>query len=832
MSFWENNKGSIKSGGLAVLKGAGKATTAVSKAGYSAYKNHNSKKAEAKAEEEEEAEMESSHYGGSLSYRDPKSFPPPPQHVGVGAAGPAEAYPGTPPSGYQSQYPGYGQQQQPTPSVAAPGYGQQPQPYGQYGQGQQQLPGAVPPAPYGQQQSTPSTPYGQPPASQYVQPQQAPVSQYGQQPPVNQYGQQPPANQYGQQPPVNQYGQQPPPANAYSGAVPNQYGQQPPANQYGQPDTTANPYFQPATEKYRQMPTPAEPYVQPAAEKYGQQQPASGNQYGQAQPEPPANLYGQQPPVNQYGSQQQQQQQQQPLPPYGQQQPPAAQYGQQQPSTSAYGQPQQQMPTASPAPQQQATPAYQQPPLPQPGSLPTPPDVLNYGNPYHPAPPVQSDPPTAGYPVRPSFESMNTPSETSALSQAETNPYPASRTLPPVPPSASMYQQQPTPPQEGERFDAASPYGQQPPPPPPVRIDRTQSTAQSYSQYDQSPVPAAPPRNADYPQPPSRANTSDGFTPSKAGTNNVIGERGQAPGKPGEESITEPQFKTNLMDFDLKKFGAPPPRARLTKEEELKAERRKADAYRIKQIKEQSLQKARETAEKYTAIYSGGIPSASNSNNTSTDQLNKVEAENSYGSDRDSYARHDSYSPAPVPLRPESETAEEQPIPFRLPDTSQFQPPPLVHQRAESAMSSSYTSPPETPSASSSELTPKPFIEKKKPPKPQKKFHQETTLSHPEPAVPSVPTAYTRPAMSIPTSPSFEKPVKKTPPPKPAKLTDVHSKPKKVPPPKPAKPAKPSKPIGLASSSTENNHPGEVESSARGNHIRELQARLGNLGFQ
>lgn len=53
MSFWENNKGSIKSGGMSLLKGAGKATATVSKAGYGAYKNHQANKKNALAESEE-----------------------------------------------------------------------------------------------------------------------------------------------------------------------------------------------------------------------------------------------------------------------------------------------------------------------------------------------------------------------------------------------------------------------------------------------------------------------------------------------------------------------------------------------------------------------------------------------------------------------------------------------------------------------------------------------------------------------------------------------------------------------------------------------------------
>ena len=279
------------------------------------------------------------------------------------------------------------------------------------------------------------------------------------------------------------------------------------------------------------------------------------------------------------------------------------------------------------------------------------------------------------------------------------------------------------------------------------------------------------------------------------------------------------------MDFDLKKFGAPPPRARLTKEEEQKYERKRGDANRLKQIKEQSLQKARGTAEKSISPYNSTFPSAVPSKNASVEQLNNVEVEISYEVEAGSQS---SFAPLTAPARPELQAEDSQPIPFHLQDISQFQPPPLAH----SITSVSDVSSPNS-SYAAALSTPKPVLEKHKPPKPPKKFHQEVVIPKPEPPKPAASTPYNRPAMSIPAAPSVEKPAKKTPPPKPAKITDAHSKPKKVPPPKPAKsgkPAKPTKPVDLSSPAV-GEHNGEVESSAKGNHIRELQARLGNLGF-
>ncbi|CAI8493881.1 unnamed protein product [Pichia kudriavzevii] len=79
MSFWDNHKDSIKAGGISVLKGAGKATKAVSKAGYSAYKNHNSKSNAAPSEEQDSHQVEEGYMPAARD--DPKSFPPPPKHV-------------------------------------------------------------------------------------------------------------------------------------------------------------------------------------------------------------------------------------------------------------------------------------------------------------------------------------------------------------------------------------------------------------------------------------------------------------------------------------------------------------------------------------------------------------------------------------------------------------------------------------------------------------------------------------------------------------------------------------------------------------------------------
>lgn len=805
MSFWENNKGSIKSGGLAVLKGAGKATSAVGKAGYSAYKNHNNKKPGSKpeGEEEEEAAVESNNYG-SMTYRDPKSFPPPPHHVGAGGQ-PGYTAAGGPAAGYQPQYPGYGQAQQQQQQQQNPAYGQQPQPYGQYGQpeyGQQ-----TPAAPYGQphQQQPPppaAVPYGQPPASQYGQPQPAPANQYAQQPPASSYGQQPPGGQY---PPSNPYLQQQPPAAPYGQSSANPYGQTS-ATPYGQAPPIANHYGQqPSASQYGQQPEQTQPQPQPPTPPYGQQ-PAS-SPYGQpvapVYGQPEASLFGQQPAAPAY------------------EQPTASPYGQ--PVATPYGQ--QQSPLPTPASQQQL-PTHQQPPAAQQGSLPTPPDVLSYTNPYHSLPPAQPESSMPGYISQQSSNSVNVAPGAPAAQQAGANPYPAplARTLPPV--VSNPYQQQIG--QSGANgIIPPAAYGQQQssPPPPPVRDDQSLSSASSYGQYNQPPTADVSSRSSYYPAPPSRTATSEPLPPARTNTTSGAGGRDQAAGKPGEEVIVEPQFKTNLMDFDLKKFGAPPPRARLTKEEEIKYERRKGDANRLKQIKEQSLQKARGTAEKSISPYNSTFPTAAPSKSGSVEQLNSVEAETSYEVEAGSQS---SFTQPAALARPEGQTEDSQPVPFHLPDISQFQPPPLAHRVP--SVSDAYSS----NSGHTAVLsTPEPVIEKHKPPKPPKKFPQEA-ISKADFPKPVASTPYTRPALSLPAGTSYEKPAKKTPPPKPAKISDTHSNSKKVPPPKPAKlgkPAKPTKPADLSTRSTIGEHNGEVESSAKGNHIRELQARLGNLGF-
>ncbi|KAG0689689.1 hypothetical protein C6P40_004634 [Pichia californica] len=704
MSFWDNNKDSIKSGSWAVLKGAGKATSAVSKAGYSAYKNHNNQKKETKLENEEGEESEVSNSYGQINYRDPRSFPPPPHHAGAYGVGNSNLNVS---SGYQqqAQYPGYGQQQQQPP------YGQQPSTQA-----------------YGQQQ---------PPAQGYVQqPQQPVVSPYDQQQQQQQQQQQP----YGQQPPYGQpqqpYGQQPPPPAA------NPYGQQ------QQPPPAANPYA------------------------YGQ--PSLDNSYTQSFPYPPKL------------SQQQS---------YGQSVPPPPALGQQQP----YDQP-----------------SYSQ----QNSGVSTPPDVLSYQNPYHSVSPEQAQQ-TYGANLN-----SNTPPP---VSTSNSFPEPPIRNLPPVQLGSNQQEQYQYQNQDQERQPSAAPVPSLP------GISQTQpqqenGLPQVNQDYDQNRQDSTLYSNQYIPQPPTRTASTTPNPPQRTNSNIKTNERA-LPGRPGGEPSVEPQFKTNLMDFDLKKFGAPPPRARLTKDEETKIEKRKADAQRLKAIKETSLQKARETSAKYASFYSSGIPSGSSSNNGSV-----VPSEN---------PSTDKLVEEPTQSIEETESPKK----FQLPDISQFQPPPMAPERKVSSQSGvnspiyaqqlAYQAPePFQQEPIQSQVMPQPHLKKAKPPKPAKKFNQEEEqrLLEQEPPKyqyhdPNPTTStYTRPAMVTPPS-SFEVITKKTPPPKPAKLTDISSKPKKVPPPKPTKPSKPASLVS-APAHQHSNEESEVESSAKGNHIRELQARLGNLGFQ
>lgn len=807
MSFWDNNKDSIKSGSLSVLKGAGRATKAVSKAGYSAYKSHNNNKHSGGKDgegEEDDDDNPGHSYVGTINYRDPKSFPPPPHHVG--AYGHAEAIPGVPPQtaavGYQqpptqqpqSQYPPYGQQPQQTP--AAPAYNQ----YSQYGQQQQQIP---PPTPtYGQQQ----------------QPVVAPV-----------YGQQ--QHQQSLPPRTLSYGQQP----TSLPSIPPSYGQQPTP-----PNSVTPGYAQPV-----QQPTPA-PYTQQQQQQQPSPyyaQPSTTSVYGQQQT-PPATV-----PTPVYG-QQQQSSLQAPAPPARALPPPPTPYTQQ-PVQSAYTQPQQQQQQQQqqivPPPAPAATtpqPYGQQQVYGQPETAKsTPPDTLNYEHPYHPV--VQEQPQQTSYGNPPIPPIQSTPSSSTASMYGSVSRPPA--TIPTSTPASSY-------PQEQLNYVDPEPYNPNP------------ATTPGYPQYAQSSTTPS----QSYPKPPSRTSTSIPAVPQRTASTveSNVATNGKS-NNPNEETIVEPKFKTNLMDFDLSKFGAPPPKARLTKEEEIKNERRKADAQRLKQIKEQSLQKARDTAAKVASPYGSTFPSAVTSNvgsaNASTDQLNHIPT----GSTEDVEVASTS---RPVPgIPPRTEQPENSTPPgFRLPDISKFQPPPLSHHvaRPESPAQTlpanrQYQEEPEfEPVPAYSEFpdtsTSIPHVVKQKPPKPIKKFQQSeqpVTSSPTSTSSPVTKSVYERPAMALP--PDNEQPIiKKTPPPKPMKFThsalptstttndlsDVHSKPKKVPPPKPpkpGKPAKPSKPVSLASGHSFESNPTtngshdhtEVESTARGSHIRELQARLGNLNL-
>lgn len=169
MSFWDNNKDSIKSGGIALVKGAGKATAAVGKAGYGAYKNHKNGGPNGDSKED------LSTFATNINYQDPKSFPAPPIHGGpTRAANPNPGSNGIAVQPQLRQQQSYSAQQQ-LPQQAIPQqYYQQPQLVQQQSYLAQQQP--VVPARDFQltQQVVPQPHYQQP---QLVQQQSYPVSQ-------------------------------------------------------------------------------------------------------------------------------------------------------------------------------------------------------------------------------------------------------------------------------------------------------------------------------------------------------------------------------------------------------------------------------------------------------------------------------------------------------------------------------------------------------------------------------------------------------------------------------------------------------------------------------
>ena len=174
MSFWDNNKDSFKKAGVSTVKGIGKGTKAVSKAGYNTYKRSEAKRNGTAYDEDGNTDQEAQSYSGppiaKIEKDQLKLLPAPPKrNVGafeVPKSGERSMYKVQPTAPVQQQ-PGQPIQQQP----AQPGqYGQQPAQPGQYGQQPAQPAQPVQPVQPGQ--------YGQPiQPGQYPSQSQLPQSQ-------------------------------------------------------------------------------------------------------------------------------------------------------------------------------------------------------------------------------------------------------------------------------------------------------------------------------------------------------------------------------------------------------------------------------------------------------------------------------------------------------------------------------------------------------------------------------------------------------------------------------------------------------------------------------
>jgi hypothetical protein len=765
MSFWDNNKDSIKSGSMSVLRGAGKATVAVSKAGYTAVKNHNNNKKGTGKDDEDDSEDSLPTNNTSINYRDPKAFPPPPRHVGA-----------------------YGQPD-PNPALSAP----QVQQSGHYGQ---------PSIQYGQhldqqgQQSfqQPSQIYTDVYASNgsYSHPNQPP------QPPSQLL-----AHDY-------QYSQVQQPQQPQQPLLQHTQSGQSTVSTPSDVLSYSNPYYQPPQDQKQPFPASSAQQTYPYLQ-------SNGSHSTFQQPHSPANSNFNQPP------------------------PVAQGYFPEQTTT---------LPVRSlpPRPTENANASYSQPTL----------DPLSV-----PAPPVNQS-----YPNPPARMPSNVYTQRVDPNQcAQQNP--ALSEQPPV----GLYQTSSVP-------KSGYPAYQQQSAPPAVAGYVPLSSQSQTAEYQQSstPVVTQPPLmtvpSYGYPQPPNRTETQGSIdsrplpTPSQSSSHLMTN-------RTNEETISEPKFKTNLMDFDLSKYGAPPPKARLTKEEELNVEKRKVEKQRLKQIKENSLQKAREAARKNKGTYNTALVSDNSfpspnqldsSKNNSATEITPLNALPSY-SESESNIRQLPSVPS-LPQRTNSaELQNKEPKPFNLPDISKFQPPPLAHMRTtESLTSSTQTSTGNITAVPQTQLSvlqhqsyqAHPAVEKKSPPPVPAKH----SLKSPEQSTPPLIDAkapYIRERLkspSAPTPPEIEEDLLFEP----AKLqspesTDIESsKPKKVPPPKPpklSKPSKPAKPTALSAAIETNStikvapqKPAKkafmdglednavMESTAKGNHIRELQARLGNLNLQ
>ncbi|GMG21596.1 unnamed protein product [Ambrosiozyma monospora] len=217
-------------------------------------------------------------------------------------------------------------------------------------------------------------------------------------------------------------------------------------------------------------------------------------------------------------------------------------------------------------------------------------------------------------------------------------------------------------------------------------------------------VPTLPTRNP--PAPPARAFTVTANTPStlssatqkpdqeKKNPNSSLAipqERDLSvfeKNKPDfyKEVIEEPKFKTNLMDFDLNKFGAPPPKPHLYETEKQKQERDRQAKIRLQNIKQESLYKAKQA-------HSGTTPTGSQSGSSKSSRLGSPQPTGGQALSMSSIDASIRPPPA-IPSREssdgasgtsesETETNEKrppEPKKFNLVDISKIQPPPPINR--------------------------------------------------------------------------------------------------------------------------------------------------------
>lgn len=170
MSFWENNKGTFKSAGVATVKAVGSGGKALGKAGYRTYKNSEAKRKGQSVESDETGSSLNAYVPPLDPHPDLKSFPAPPRRNTAGSASSVSAGPssGQPAPAATTQLP---------PQPAQQGQNiQQPQQQQGYQQNPQLQPGQQPTQPqlqnYGQQYV--QTPQAQPNVAQVSQPPQLP----------------------------------------------------------------------------------------------------------------------------------------------------------------------------------------------------------------------------------------------------------------------------------------------------------------------------------------------------------------------------------------------------------------------------------------------------------------------------------------------------------------------------------------------------------------------------------------------------------------------------------------------------------------------------------